>query len=199
VLGRRVRVQSSEPLRRGRLSVFFRPLVAIPYVIVLLLWNVVVSFVLPFNWIAALLLGRAPSALHEHVASYLRFHGHLTAWLCILSGRRPSPRRTLEHPFRIDVPGSAEQSRLVTLFRLPLAIPAVVLASAFNVILTCVAVISWLVSLFLGRTTAGLQELGTFCLRYQLETSAYLMLLTPRYPRLEPTPPPGEQLLIPGL
>lgn len=194
MLGRRVRVQSSEPLRRRRLSVLFRPLAAIPYVIVLLLWNVLVSFVVPFNWIAALFLGRVPTAFHDHVASYLRFQGQLMAWLCILSGKRPSPRRTREHPFRIDVPGSAEQSRLVTLFRLLLAIPAAILASVFNVIFTCVAVISWLVSLFLGRTTAGLQELGTFCLRYQLETLAYLFVLTDAYPRLAPAPAPPPPL-----
>jgi hypothetical protein len=83
--------------------------------------------------------------------------------------------------------------------RLALALPALVLASVFSVILTTSAVGAWFVALILGRTTAGLQELGTFCLRYQLETSAYLMLLTPRYPRLEPAPPPPEQLLIPGL
>ena len=40
-----------------------------------------------------------------------------------------------------------------------------------------------LTTLALGRTTAGLQELGTFCLRYELETEAYLLLLTARYPR----------------
>ena len=42
------------------------------------------------------------------------------------------------------------------------------------------------VALALGRTTAGLQVLGTFCLRYQLETQAYLMLLASGYPRLAP-------------
>jgi hypothetical protein len=58
------------------------------------------------------------------------------------------------------------------------------------VILATVAVASWLVGLLLGRTTAGLQELGTFCLRYQLETQAYLALLTPRYPALAPAVEP---------
>jgi hypothetical protein len=74
----------------------------------------------------------------------------------------------------------------VTLLRLPLALPALVLASAFNVVLSVAAVAAWFVALALGRTTAGLLELGTFCLRYQLETQAYVMLLTSAYPRLVP-------------
>ena len=72
------------------------------------------------------------------------------------------------------------------LFRLPLALPAIVLWSVLGVVLSLVAVAAWFVAVALGRTTAGLQELGTFCLRYQLETEAYLLLLTAAYPRLAP-------------
>jgi len=64
--------------------------------------------------------------------------------------------------------------------------PPIVLASAFNVVLSIAAVAAWFVAVALGRTTTGLQELGTFCLRYQLETQAYVMLLTSTYPRLAP-------------
>jgi hypothetical protein len=74
----------------------------------------------------------------------------------------------------------------VTLFRLLLALPALVLASVFNIVLSLASVAAWFVSLARGRTTAGLQELGTFCVRYQLETQAYVTLLTSTYPRLAP-------------
>jgi hypothetical protein len=53
-------------------------------------------------------------------------------------------------------------------------------------VLSIAAVAAWFVAVALGRTTAGLQELGTFCLRYQLETQAYVTLLTSTYPRLAP-------------
>ena len=72
------------------------------------------------------------------------------------------------------------------------ALPAIVLWSVFGVVLTIVAVASWFVALTLGRTTAGLQELGMFCLRYQLETEAYVLLLTGSYPRLAPAGPTTE-------
>ena len=64
--------------------------------------------------------------------------------------------------------------------------PALIVASVFRVVLSVAAVAAWFTALALGRTTAGLQELGTFCLRYELETEAYVLLLTARYPRLAP-------------
>ena len=195
----RIRVTSDEPLRRRRLAVLLRVLLFVPQYVVLSLWSLFAAVILVIGWIAALIIGRLPARLHRWLAVYLRYSGQVTAWFEVLSGRYPLPHQGDRHPFAIEIPRPRPQRRLVTLFRLPLALPALVLASVFSVILTTSAIGAWFVALILGRTTAGLQELGTFCLRYQLETSAYLMLLTSGYPRLEPAPPPAEQLLIPGL
>ena len=155
-----------------------------------MVWGFFAALAALMSWPAALMIGRVPGRLHRFLAAYLRYQGQVAAWFNLLSGRYPSLRRAGDHPFRIEVPEPQRQRRLVTLFRLPLAVPALVLASAFGVILATVAVASWVVALLLGRTTAGLQELGTFCLRYQLETQAYLSLLTPRYPALAPAVEP---------
>lgn len=186
----RVRVGGDEPLRRRRLVVLFRALLFVPHYVVLSIWSMLVLPVLPVSWLGALLIGRVPRGLHRFLAAFLRYSGQATAWLELLSGRYPNPRRTLEHPFRVHIPEPRRQPRLVTLLRVPLAVPALVLTSVFGVILTLVVFGSWFVALVLGRTTAGLQELGTFCLRYQLETQAYLALLTPRYPKLAPAVAP---------
>jgi hypothetical protein len=198
VNSRRIGVHDREPLRRRRLVALLRLPLFIPHYFVLSVWALLIVPVLIVGWVAALLLGRVPQAFHRFLAAYLRYHGQALAWLALLSGRYPDPLHTREHPFEIDTSDAARQPRLVTLFRLVLALPAIVLASVFNVISTCVAVASWFVALVLGRNTAGIQELGTFCLRYQLETYAYLMLVTSAYPRLEPIPPPAEQLVLPG-
>jgi hypothetical protein len=195
----RIRVVSEEPLRRRRLAVLFRALLVVPHYIVLFAWSLVALPVLVFSWVVALLRGRVPQRVHRFLAAYVRYSGQVAAWFDLLSGKYPKPHRTREHPFAIEVPEAQRQRRLVTLLRVPLAIPAMVLASVFGVILTTITIGAWFVALLLGRTTAGLQELGTFCLRYHVETSAYLFLLTSRYPKLEPPPPPAEQLLIPGL
>jgi hypothetical protein len=195
----RIRVVSGEPLRRRRLVVLFRAVLAVPHYVVLFVWALLALPVLGVGWMATLLRGQLPQRAHRFLAAYLRYSGQVAAWLDLLSARYPRPHRTSEHPFAIEVPDPQRQRRLVTLLRIPLAVPAIVLASVFAVILTTVTIGAWFVALVLGRTTAGLQELGTFCLRYHLETSAYLFLLTPRYPQLAPAEPPAEQLLIPGL
>jgi len=182
-------VRDQEQLRRRRLTTLLRVVLAVPQQIVLAVWSVLVPPAAAIAWLAALIDGRVPPWLIRFLSAFLRYQGQVTGWFYLLSDRYPDPLHTLDHPFAIEVPGRHRQRRLVTLFRLPLALPAIVLWSVLDVVLTLVAVASWFVALALGRTTAGLQELGTFCLRYQLETEAYLLLLTGSYPRLAPAVP----------
>jgi hypothetical protein len=183
---RRIALRGDEPLRRRRLAVLFRALLYLPHGLVLSAWTLLLVPVLAVSWPAVLVAGRLHERLHRFLAAYLRYCGQTTAWLGLLSDRYPNPLRTRDHPVGIEVPARPPQPRLVTLFRLPVALPALVLSSVFGAILMLAAVGAWVVALALGRTTAGLQELGTFCLRYQLETLAYLLLLTPASPRLAP-------------
>jgi hypothetical protein len=182
----RIRVESVEPLRRGRLPVLLRVLLVVPHYIVLSVWSLLALPAVAVAWLALLIEGRLPGWLHRFLGAFLCYQGQVTAWFDLLAVRYPDPLHTHEHPFRIDLVDRPRQSRLITLFRLPLALPALVLASVLNVVLSVVAVAAWFVALALGRTTSGLQELGTFCLRYQLETQAYVSLLTAAYPRLAP-------------
>jgi hypothetical protein len=185
----RLVVRDQEQLRRRRLTTLLRVVLAVPQQIVLAVWSVLVPPAAAIAWLAALIDGRVPPWLIRFLSAFLRYQGQVTGWFYLLSDRYPDPLHTLDHPFAIEVPARHRQRRLVTLFRLPLALPAIVLWSVLDVVLTLVAVASWVVALALGRTTAGLQELGTFCLRYQLETQAYLLLLTGSYPRLAPAVP----------
>jgi hypothetical protein len=182
----RVRVEAGEPLRRRRLTVLLRAVLVIPHYIVLSIWGLLVVPAVAVAWLALLIDGRLPSFLHRFLGAFLRYQGQVTAWFDLLSTRYPDPLHTEEHPFRIELPDRPRQPRLATLFRLPLALPSLVLTSAFNVVLSLASVAAWFAALALGRTTAGLQELGTFCLRYHLETQAYVTLLTSTYPRLAP-------------
>jgi Domain of unknown function (DUF4389) len=173
-------------LRRRRLVVLLRALLFVPHSIVIAIWTLLAGAVVAIAWLAVLIEGRLPTWLHRFIAAYLRYIGQATAWLYLLTGRYPDPLHTREHPFAIEIPERPRQPRLLTLLRLPLAIPAVVPASVFRVVLSLAAVAAWFTGLALGRTTGGLQELGTFCLRYELELTAYLLLVSARYPRLAP-------------
>jgi hypothetical protein len=189
----RLRVECEEPLRRRRLVVLLRAFLFVPHYIVISLWSLLAVPAVAVAWLALLIEGRLPTWLDRFIAAYVRYVGQTTAWFHLLSGRYPDPLHTREHPFGIDISERPRQRRLVTLFRLPLAVPAVVLTSVFRIVLSLAAFAAWFTGLALGRTTAGLQELGTFCLRYELETTAYLLLVCARYPRLRPagfTPAP---------
>ena len=158
------------------------------------MWSLLAAPAVFVAWLALLVEGRLPAWLHRFLAAYVRYVGQATAWFHLLSGRYPDPLHTLAHPFAIDVPERPRQPRLITLVRIALALPALVLASVFRVVLTVAAIGAWFTGLLLGRTTAGLQELGIFCLRYELETVAYVLLLSARYPRIAPpdvSPAPG--------
>lgn len=179
-------MRDREPLRRRRLTAFFRLVLVVPQQIVLGVWAAIIPAAAAVAWLAALIDGRVPPWLLRFLAAFARYDGQVTAWFHLLSDRYPDPLHTQEHPFAVEVPERHSQPRLVTLLRLPLALPAIVLTSVFGVVLVLVAVGAWFAALTLGRTTAGLQELGIFCLRYQLETLAYVLLLSASYPRLEP-------------
>jgi hypothetical protein len=195
--GGRVRVSEQEPLRRRRLAVLLRAVLYVPHAIVLSAWTFVAALFVAIAWLALLVEGRLPPWLHRYIAAYVRYTGQVTALFYLLSARYPDPMHTQTHPFAIDIPERPRQPRLVTLFRAVLAIPALLLATALRVVVTLAAIPAWFAGVALGRTTAGLQELGTFCLRYEVEAVAYTLLLTPRYPRLVPAesrPAPASDL-----
>jgi hypothetical protein len=184
--GGRIRISDDEPLRRTRLAVLFRAALFVPPAVVIAIWSAVAALALVPAWAVLLVRGRPSERLHHFLTAYVRYVGQAAAWFHLLSERYPNPRRAREHPFAVHLPEPSPQPRAITLFRIVPAIPALVLASALGVVLALSAVASWFAGVALGRTTAGLQELGTFCLRYELESIAYVLLLTSRYPRLAP-------------
>jgi uncharacterized protein DUF4389 len=180
-----VRLTEDRALRRRRLAVLLRPLLAVPVVLVSAIWALLAVVVVPFAWLAALIGGRVPERLHRALAAALGYLVQVSAWWSLVSGGYPWPRRRTRHPMQLAAERE-RQSRWTVLLRLPLAVPALVLASVLGVVQTGTAIGAWFVALALGRTTEGLRELGAFCLRYATETAAYVFLVTPRYPRLAP-------------
>jgi len=179
----RIRVVGDEPLKRRRLAVLFRVVLFAPHAIALSFATLAAVVALVIAWVAAIAAGRVPAGLHGFLVTYVRYVGRATAWFYLLSGRYPSGP---QHPFALDAPDPQRQNRVLVLGRPLLAVPALVLASALRVVLMLSSIAAWFAALAVGRTTAGLQELGMFCLRYELETLGYLLLLTPSYPRLAP-------------
>jgi Domain of unknown function (DUF4389) len=180
-----VRLTEDRDLKRRRLGVLFRPLLVVPVAVVAAAWLLIALAVLPVAWVGALLSGRVPFLLHRTIAAALDYSVQVDAWVTLVSRLYPWPWRRRLHPVRVEAKRE-HQRRWTVLIRIPLAVPAIVLASVLAVVHGCTTLGAWVVGLVLGRTTEGLRELGAFCLRYAVETAAYLLLVTPEYPTLAP-------------
>jgi hypothetical protein len=175
----------SGDLKRSRLTVFFRLIIAIPHLIWMALWGFVAELALFVTWLVTIFTGRVPDGLHGFLASFLRYLTRVSAWLLLLADPFP-PFSGAEGGYPIDVriAPAAPQSRVTVFFRLILAIPALLLTYVFRLVNEIVAFLGWFYCLATGEMHEGMQNLSTWLLRYEVQTYAYLFLLTDRYPSL---------------
>ena len=177
-----IRLAVSDDLRRSRVTVFFRGLLAIPHWVWLSIWGIAAYAAAVVNWLATLAVGRSPESLHRFLAAYLRYLTHVNAYAHLLADPYPGFTGAPGYPVDLEIAPPAPQNRLVTLFRLPLAIPAWLVASVLGLVLRVIAVLGWFACLALGRMPEGMRNLGSYCLRYEAQTYGYTFLLTDRYP-----------------
>jgi Domain of unknown function (DUF4389) len=178
-----------DDLKRNRLTVFFRLLLAIPQAIWLGIWGCVTYVVVLIAWIVAIFAGRVPDGLHDFIARYLRALTHLTAYTFLLADPWPPFSGAAgAYPVDLRVNPAAPQSRLTVFFRVLLAIPALLLCYVFRLVNQAVAVLGWFYCLFTGNMHRGMRDISAFLLRYEVQTYAYLFLLTGRYPSLAGAP-----------
>lgn len=207
-----VGLQLDDDLRRSRLTVFFRLLLAIPHFIWLVLWSIAVLVVGVVGWVAALILGRLPDGLHRFFAAYVRYATQLGAYLGLVANPYPSFTGEPGYPLDVTIPEPQPQPRWTIALRLPLAVPALLLAAALGsglsgggggnaaqdseaqwfpstgvggVAAVC-AFLGWFAILATGRMPNGLRDLGAYGVGYAAQAYAYLLLLTDRYPNSDP-------------
>ena len=177
-----IRLAVTDDLRRSRLTVFFRLLLAIPHYVWVTLWGLAAGLAAIVAWFAALVTGRVPAGLHGFMAAYTRYYTHLSAYLWIAADPYPGFTGAQGYAVDIEIAPSAPQSRLTVLFRLVLAIPAAIVMSVLQNVAWIVAILAWFHALFTGRMSQGMRDLQAYCLRYQAQTYGYVLLLTQRYP-----------------
>jgi hypothetical protein len=185
------RLVNNDDLKRSRLTVLVRLLLVVPHAIWLTLYALVAVFVTIFNWFATLITGSPPQWVHRWMTRFLRYWVYVTVYLNLLANPYP-PFHGSPGYYPIDLVGPDEperQHRLVTAFRPILAIPAYILSYVFSQVMQVVAFLAWFVAIVIGRVPRGMENLGLYCLRYQLETWAYMTILTQRYPSLSAVQP----------
>jgi hypothetical protein len=189
-----VQLEEDDDLRRSRLTVFFRLLLALPHLVWLTLWGIAALLAAVLNWVATLVASASPQFLHRFLAAYLRYQLHVAAYLYLIGN--PFPGFTGaegSYPIELRVAERARQNRWSVLFRVVLALPALLLASVYGSLVFTVAVLGWFAALFTGRMPLGLRNAGALALRYSAQTYGYLFLVTGAYPYSGPclTPRPA--------
>ena len=182
-----VRLVVRDDLERPRLTVFFRLFLAIPHVLWWMLWATLVVLAAVVAWVAALVTGRVPSALHRFLAAFLRYSTHLGAFVYLVGRRFPGfVGREGSYGIDLEIAPAERQSRWKTLFRWLLAIPAFILATALGGVVAVIAFLAWWYALATARMPEGMRNLGASCLRYSAQTYAYALLVTSAYPYAAP-------------
>jgi hypothetical protein len=188
-----VRLESSDDLRRSRLTVFFRGLLAIPHLIWLVLWGIVALLAAIGNWFATLFTGTSPAGLHRFLAAYMRYQLHVFAYLYLVGNQFPGfTGERGSYPVELRIAERARQNRWTVGFRIVLALPALLIGNAYGTLLFIVAFLGWFASLFTGTMPLGLRNAGALALRYGAQINGYLFMVSGTYPYSGPNvaPPP---------
>lgn len=170
---------------RNRLTSFFRPILAIPHLIWAALWGVAALVTAVIGWFVVVVRGRMPLWAHEFIARYVRYVTHVYGYAALVADEYPGFLGADAYRLDVEIPPAAEQSRWQAGFRLILAVPAVIFAQVLQDVLAVIVVFSWFVILVTGRQFDGLMHVATWIIRVQVQTLAYLGLLTERYPRID--------------
>jgi hypothetical protein len=176
-------LRGSDDLRRSRLTVLFRLPLSFPHLFWLTLWSILTLPAALASWVATLVRARSPQALHRFLAAYVRYAISVYAFLYVVANPFPGFGGSAgSYPLDTLVAEPRAQNRWTVLFRIVLAFPALLLASAYGGLAFVLAVLGWLVSLIRGRQQRGLRNAGALALRYHAQTLGYVLLLSDTYP-----------------
>jgi hypothetical protein len=171
--------------QRNRLTTFFRLVLAIPLVIVGIAYTIASAVCVVIAWFAVLFTGRYPGSLYEFNAGVLRYTTRVYAYVRLMTDAYP-PFDMAEHPeypVRVPVaPALESYDRVKTGFRLILAIPVMLMSYALGILANVCGILAWVVIVFTGRQSAGLQQNLAMVTAYGARANAYFGLMTEDWP-----------------
>jgi len=183
-----IQLEVTDDLRRTRLTAFFRLLLAIPHFVWLALLGIVVVIAEIGNWFATLIQGRSPEAIHGFLAVYLRYSTHVTAYTLLIADPYPGfgfINLKEDYPIDLHVAPPMEQNRWTVFFRLLIAIPAMIVAYVLRSLSGILALFSWVMAVLTAHVPEGIRNFAALALRFEMQTYAYVGLVTPTYPSFD--------------
>ena len=165
----------------SRVSTFFRPLLAIP---ILLIFFLVGEAVILSTLLMVLFRRKYPKWWFDWNLELLKFESRIDAYILLLRDEYPSTDE--EQAVHLEIPypdASQELNRWLPLVKWLLAIPHYVVLLFLGIIALIVAIIAWFAILFTGRYPVGLFNFEVGVLRWSIRVFAYAFaLVTDRYP-----------------
>lgn len=176
--------------QQSRLTTFFRLLLAIPWMLVSIIWGLLAFIGVIVGWFAIVFTGRYPAFAYDWVAKYLRFYTRFNAWVWLLTDEFPpfDGDDHPEYPVRLAVPQQPldPYTRWKTLLRIFLIIPVAILVWLFSILVELVGIVAWLVIVFTGKFPKGLWDVQKMGVAYMSLANAYHLLVTETYPPITP-------------
>jgi hypothetical protein len=179
-----VQLSLTAPQPQRRWTVALRLLLVLPH----LPWAFALAFVawwaVFFAWFAAVVTGRMPLAMREFVGRIVQYFTRLSAYLYLLTDAYPPFGLDRDdYPVEAVLPEPTRLSRAAVLFRWLLFIPASIVVMVLGNGIGPVLLVFWVIVLAKRRSPGPVFESTSAVLRYQVRYYAYVLLLTPEYPR----------------
>jgi len=172
-----------EPRRQPRLSIFFRLLIAIPFAVILALFEFVAFIAVVGAWFASLVTGRVPQGIQKFVTTFIQYYLEFLAYVLLLTARLPGLSNRVARGPRPELAiEQTDLNRVAVFFRLLLAIPAAIVGALFGIGTEFYVLAMWFVGIFTGRVPRSLHQSVALFARYQTRFFSYFWLMSPTQP-----------------
>jgi hypothetical protein len=171
------------PAERKRLRTLLRPILILPWLIIENVWSQLAIVFAVIQWFVILISGRRNGDIQRIQEAYLGFASRAYTWSGLLYDEWPSfADNEAGSGTHLTVNTETPPNRLTNFFRLILAIPGIIIAIVFSLVIAVLTLVVWLIIIISGKMPAGLQSFLLKLHRYVIRLNAYVLLMTDRYP-----------------
>jgi Domain of unknown function (DUF4389) len=185
-------------VERNRLTTFFRPLVAIPWILWSYLYGIAALVVVIIAWFAVLFTKRYPEGMYNFVGNFVRFQARVGSFILLLTDELPpfGGGERDDYPIRVGYsPPQPEYRRSRTFFKYLLVFPQQLLLYGIITVAFFAAFIAWFRILVTGKQSITMHDALELSLAYATRVNAFSYVMTEAHPRLlevdADEPPPG--------
>ena len=172
------------PQPPNRLTTFFRWLLVIPQVVVLVFVGVAAFVVAVIAFFATVFTGRYPRGMFDFLTGAIRWGARVSAYALLLTDRYPpfSLQDDPSYPVRVSFDYPEQIARWRPLVNWILAIPFAYVAGAILSAAYFVAIGAWFAILFQRRFPEGMFSFVVVSLRWTMRQNVFQLWMTEQYP-----------------